>query len=77
MRAITEVELGAVAGGAPSAYTLLGELFAISHEGGVAVFMVGAAGFAGIGIGMVVNWAWEQMTGNTPGGSLYEQLNSN
>lgn len=76
MRVLTNEELATTSGGVASKIAYLGDLFAIIHEGGVAGVLVGASAFAGTGIGLGFNYVWEQATGNSPGGSLYDWVNS-
>lgn len=75
MRVLAEGDIDVVSGGIASKLALMGEIFEICHEGGVAGFLVGASFFGGVGLGMGFNYAWEQSTGNSFGSSLYNVFN--
>ena len=73
MQVLSNEEINMVSGGTDVAF--VAEMMELIHEAGAFGFFVGAAFFAGVGIGMALNAGFEYLVGQTFGGWLYDVFN--
>lgn len=77
MYVLTSNETEQVSGAGSGLETLMGAVWATSHEAGVAGLGVGAAFFFGVAAGTALNWSFQRAFGDSVGGKLYDLLNKN
>lgn len=76
MRVLEANEVAVVSGGWSEDEVLIGESFAVAHEGAAATFLVGAAFYGGIGLGLAWNAAFESAMGQSFGSWIYDATHS-